>query len=154
VQIKNIVYLPNEDNYRFGMALSNFIIGDSPIGDLVVEELETDKQYEWNKKGDYYQATEEGKEVIQNIKDMTPLESVKNNDEILYAVAVVAEHAKTDTDNTKLSFGVNDYDNNEEFLSKEFQGYEGIMEIAPIEGVFWDYTNVDKDFKIKSGGYT
>ena len=64
--------------------------------------------------------------------------------------------AKTDTKNTKLSFGVDDFNNNETFLTEDFdKGYESeIMETNPVEGLFWDYDNIDKKFKIKSGGYT
>ena len=156
VQIKNIVYLPNEENYRFGMALSNFIIGDTPIGDLVVQELKTNVTSNWNYSKGEYKATVDGKEIVQTIDDKNVLSDVKSNDSIICAVAIAAEHAKTDTKNTKLSFGVNDFNNNETFLTEDFdKGYESeIMEVNPIEGLFWDYDNIDKKFKIKSGGYT
>lgn len=154
VKIKNIVYLPNKNNYRFGTALSNFIIGNTKLGDLTIDILDTNIETNWEEKDNVFTAKEDGKYIKQTIKDLKQLQSIQDNTDMAYAVSIACIDAKTDPKD-KITYQLNNMNVEDQYLSVEDgKGCQcEVLEIDPVENLFWDYDTIQKEFTIKSGGY-
>ena len=153
LKIKNIVYTPNDDNLRHGTALSNFVIGNSRIGNVSIDILDCDITSDWINS---YTTTEEGKYITQKIKNIDTIIESEKKDECIYAVVNAMVNAKSTQDNDIVSFLVNNTRINESFLPViDKKGITSdVMETNPIEGVFWYSDNIiNKEFKLKSGGF-
>jgi len=115
VKIKNIVYTPNEDNLRHGTALSNFVIGNSRVGDVCIEILDTDITTDWNVNNKEYITNQDGKYITQKIKNISKVEEIEANDDIVYCMAYCLDNIKA-SQNEIASFLVNDTRINETFI--------------------------------------
>jgi len=161
VQVKNIIPILTDDvDYyaQFGTAISNIIIGDTRLGNLTCDILDTKIKTDWNQNGNVYQTNSVGKEITQNIKDLSKVDDIndiKSDKKAIYAVSISALKADCDTDiGNFIKFNVNNYTDSIKTLphNEPKKGIQSeVLEVDPIEGVFWDYNTIQRDFKMKSG---
>lgn len=158
VQIKNIIPILTDDvNYytQFGTALSNFIIGDSKLGNLTCEILDTNITSNWQADGDGFKTNKEGKFIQQNLKDLKQIEDIKVDKYSVYGLSISALKASCDTNlGNFMKFNVNNFTDsikNVPYNEPKAGIQSEVMEIEPIEGIFWDYNTLQRDYKMESG---
>ena len=154
LKIKNVVYLPNEDNYRHGIFLSNFIVGNSRLGNLTTDIIDTVVTSDWEEDNGVYKTEEDGKFITQKIKDIS---DVKLDDgECIYCVSNAMIKAKAERANEQATYMVNNVNINEDvFGTDDKHGLVSeAMELNPIEAIFWDKADLaTKEFKFRTGGF-
>jgi len=153
LKIKNVVYLPNKDNYRHGIFLSNFIVGDSRLGNVTSDIIDTVITTDWNDNDGVYTTDEDGKTITQKVKNADDVKLA--DDECIYCVSSAMVQAKSDEINEKATHFVDDSFVNENiFNTDDKRGLmSDVIELNPIEAIFWDKADfVMKKFKFRTGG--
>jgi hypothetical protein len=153
IDCKNIIYIPNEDSLRHGIAFSDFIIGNTRLGDIVCDIVDTTIKTNWNKSAKTdYETNTDGSILTQDI-DRTKLVDVQSNNDVIYAIEIASDIAYADKSIDELEFSVDDTYINKNQLTRNTKvgTTSDIMELHPIEKIFWDYDNIINDFNIKAG---
>ena len=154
LQIKNIVYLPNQETYRFGTAISNLIVGNTRLNDATINIVDADIETDWEERENGLYSDKDGQLIQQKIKNLEAFQTVRDNEESVYAITFGCIDANTEEQNEQITYMVDDTYVEEQFVPTEKNhGTQcEIMEIDPVNGSFWDYDTIQRKFNIKSGG--
>ena len=155
IQIKNIVYLPTKETYRFGIALSDFIIGNTRLGNCYCQILDTDVKSTFNKKSDgTYETEMYNKFINQTLSNLDQIKDVKDMKSLVLALSISAVDAITPFyKNNFLKYWVDDTGINLQDLPeiKEKGVQSEVLETDPVEGGFWMYDTLQRTYKMMSG---
>ena len=101
---------------------------------------------------DDYETNTDGSILTQDI-DRTKLVDVQSNNDVIYAIEIASDIAYADKSIDELEFSVDDTYINKNQLTRNTKvgTTSDIMELHPIEKIFWDYDNIINDFNIKAG---
>lgn len=153
IDCKNVIYIPNEDSLRHGIAFSNFIVGNTRLGDVTCDIVDTNIDTNWDKSTETeYETNMDGSVLTQKIiRDK--LEDIKSNNGLIYAIEIATDIAYADKSIDELSFSVDDVEINKNQLSREKNvgSTSDIMELNPVIRAFWDYDTITSSFNIKAG---